>query len=200
MGTTTKGLRYPEGTVLRNTLHTQIKNLADDMNAALVSRDARFDGLDTKTSATNADLAIRGLPISRYGGSIAAATSMPNDSANRIIYRNASLGTVPAAARTAQVSMSTTANCVANAQCWWAPQFTSDGAVTWKTMFPSVSFVNFHNNGTAALNMGFAVSSVFNVVADRGKTYGLSVDGYNDAGSSGWVACGYMQWSILFMS
>jgi hypothetical protein len=36
MGTTPRrGLRYPESTVLANTLHTQIKNLADDVDAAL---------------------------------------------------------------------------------------------------------------------------------------------------------------------
>lgn len=36
MGTTTnRALRYPEGTVLSNTLHTQIKNLADDVDAQL---------------------------------------------------------------------------------------------------------------------------------------------------------------------
>lgn len=36
MGTTAnRGLRYPESTVLANTLHTQIKNLADDVDAQL---------------------------------------------------------------------------------------------------------------------------------------------------------------------
>lgn len=35
MGTTSQGLRYPESTVLANTLHTQIKNLADDVDAKI---------------------------------------------------------------------------------------------------------------------------------------------------------------------
>lgn len=60
MGTTTnRALRYPEGTVLANTLHTHIKNLADDVDAQL------FD--------TGWNAAILGNGWVNYGGTFAPA-------------------------------------------------------------------------------------------------------------------------------
>ena len=202
MGTTSKGLRYPEGTVLGNTLHTRIKELADDTNAQLVSRDARFDGLDTKTYATNADLALRGMPISRYGGSKVANTNLPNDSEVRTIWDVYNIVTIPSNARTVMVSMSAPAHCGTNAQVWWKPMFSGiNGAGgDWQTMFPSVDYASCHNQTNTSLNMGFSVSSVFNVVSYRGQLAGLAVNGYNDTSSGAWVHAGYLQWSVLFMS
>ena len=75
MGVTSKGLRYPEATVLANTLHTRIKELADDVNAGLVTRDGRLDALDTKTNTTDSTLAQRGVLISRSGNWKAADTN-----------------------------------------------------------------------------------------------------------------------------
>lgn len=202
MGTTSKGLRYPEGTVLGNTLHTRIKELADDADAALVSRDTRFDGLDTKTNATNADLALRGMPISRYGGSKATNTNLPNDGVVRTIWNVNGLAYVPSNARTVMVSMAAAAQCVANAQVWWKPMFSGINGVggDWQTMFPSVDYASCHNQANTSLNMGFAVSSVFNVVPYRGELAALAVNAHNDAGSGAWIHCGYLHWSVLFMS
>lgn len=43
MGTTTnRGLRYPEGVALGNTMHTQIKNLADDVDAKFQFPNVRY--------------------------------------------------------------------------------------------------------------------------------------------------------------
>ena len=200
MGTTSKGLRYPEGTVLGNTLHTRIKELADDTNTQLVSRDARFDGLDTKTNATNADLALRGMPISRHGGSLAAATNMPNDSAVRTIWTIPGVATVPGNARTAMVSVAAAAQCVTNAQVWWQPYFSPNSGGVYEPFFPNVSYANVHNTANTSLNMGFAVSSVFNVLDYRGQSCYLTINGHNDTGSGAWIHAGYLQWSILFMS
>lgn len=200
MGTTTKGLRYPEATVLGNTLHTRIKELADDMNTQLVSRDTRFDGLDTKTNATNADLALRGMPIARYGGTKAANSNIPNDSAVRTIWDLYSLATVPSNARTVQVSISCFTHCVVNAQNWFKPMFSGNNGGTWLSLFASVDYANCHNNANASLNMGFAVSSIFDMVPYRGQTAAIAVNAHNDSGSGAWVHAGYMQWSVLFMS
>jgi hypothetical protein len=202
MGTTSKGLRYPEGTVLGNTLHTRIKELADDTNAALVSRDARLDGLDTKTNATNADLALRGMPISRYGGTINPASNIPNDSGVRTIWSLYSFAYVPANCRTVQVSLSANAQCVTNAQVHWKPMFSGiNGAGgDWQMMFPSVDYVNVHNGGNTVLNMGFAVSSIFNMIPYRNQLAGIAVNAHNDTGSGAWIHAGYMQYSVLFMS
>lgn len=200
MGTTTKGLRYPEATVLGNTLHTRIKELADDANSALVSRDSRFDALDTKTNATNADLALRGMPISRHGGTKAPNSNIPNDSVPRTIWDVYSLTTVPSNARTVHVSISCYTHVVANAQNWFKPMFSGNNGGTWESFFQSVDYANCHNNANAALNLGFSVSSVFNMIPYRGQACAIAVNAHNDSGSAAWAHAGYMQWSVLFMS
>jgi hypothetical protein len=200
MGTTSKGLRYPEATVLGNTLHTRIKELADDMNSQLVSRDTRFDGLDTKTNATNADLALRGMPISRYGGTKTPNTNIPNDSVPRTIWDVYSLATVPSNARTVQVSISCFTHCVANAQNWFLPMFSGNNGSTWESLFGNLQYYACHNNANTSLNMGFSVSSIFNMVPYRNQTAAIAVNAHNDSGSGAWVHAGYMQWSVLFMS
>lgn len=202
MGITSKGLRYPESTVLANTLHTRIKELADDANTQLVSRDTRFDGLDTKTNATNADLALRGMPIARYGGSKAPNSNIPNDSAERTIWDVYGLATVPSNARTVQVSISCATQCVTNAQNWFKPMFSGINGVggDWMFLLGGSGLYPHHNNTNTGLNMGFAVSSVFNVMSYRGQLAAIAVNATNDSGSGAWVAAGYMQWSVLFMS
>ena len=201
MGTTTKGLRYPEANVLGNTLHTRVKELADDTNAAFVSRDTRFDNLDTKTNATNADLALRGMPIARLGGTKAPNSNMPNDSAERTIWDVYSLTTVPSNARTVMVSINCNTHCVTNAQNWFKPMFSGINGVggDWVNLFGGTT-VNVHNNGNTSLNMGFSVSSVINMVPYRGQLCAIAVNAFNDTGSGAWVHAGYMQWSVLFMS
>ena len=200
MGTTSKGLRYPEATVLGNTLHTRIKELADDMNTQLVSRDTRFDGLDTKTNATNADLALRGMPIARYGGSKAANSNIPNDSVARTIWDVYSLTTVPSNARTAQVCISCATHCATNAQNWFQPMFSGNNGGAWMYLMGGSGYYPHHTNANVYLNMGFAVSSVFDMVPYRGQTAAIAVNAHNDSGSGAWVHAGYMQWSVLFMS
>lgn len=198
MGTTSKGLRYPEATVLGNTLHTRIKELADDMNTQLVSRDTRFDGLDSKTNTTNATLATRGLPISRHSGYRAADTNLPNNSTAYTTHFATNLVTVPANSRTAVVSMHMPAHCVANAQCHWNP-LVSFGASGWMSMFGS-GYVTVHNQGQPAINMGFAVSSVFDVRSRIGTNFGIAMDAHNDASSGAWIHLGYIKWSLTFQS
>lgn len=72
MGTTSKGLRYPEGTVLANTLHTRIKELADDANTQMTSRDSRMANIETP-------LAVRGVPLTRNASYTATISNVPND-------------------------------------------------------------------------------------------------------------------------
>lgn len=202
MGTTTKGLRYPEANVLGNTLHTRIKELAEDTNTQLVSRDTRLDGLDTKTTATNNSLAAIGLPIARYGGVKAPNSNIPNDSVARTIWDVYSFAYVPGNATTAIVSLSANAVCDTNAQVWWKPMFSpiNGAGGDWQSLFASVDYVNVHNNGNTFINMGYAVSSIHNVSSYRGQLAGLAVNAHNDTGSGAWIHAGYMQWSVLFMS
>lgn len=198
MGTTSKGLRYPEATVLGNTLHTRIKELADDMNTQLVSRDTRFDGLDTKTNATNTLLNARGLPISRHSGFGATGTNLPNDAIARTTHYMMNLVTVPSGARTAVVSMHLPAHCVTNAQCHWNP-LASFGGSGWMSMFGS-GYISVHNQGNTAVNMGFSVASVFDVRSYVGTNFGVAMDAHNDTGSGAWIHVGYLSWSLAFQS
>lgn len=202
MGVTSKGLRFPEATVLGNTLHTRIKELADDANSLLVAQDNRFNALDTKTNNTNSDLALRGLPIARYGGSKAANTNLPNDDIARTIWDVYGLAYVPSNARTVQVSINCNTQCATNAQSWYKPMFSpiNGAGGDWHSFFSNVDYANHHNNTNLYLNMGFAVSSIFNVTNYRGQLAGIAVNAYNDTGSGAWLHCGYMQWSVLFMS
>jgi len=54
MGTTTNmALRYPEPTVLANTLHTQIKNLAEDVDAAAARKREVLGGVQLARDVTS---------------------------------------------------------------------------------------------------------------------------------------------------
>jgi hypothetical protein len=198
MGTTTKGLRYPEANVLGNTLHTRIKELADDMNAALVSRDTRFDGLDTKTNTTNTVLAARGLPISRHNGWVATSTNLPNNSSVYTTHLVSNPMIVPTGARVAVVSMQCNSRCETNAQMHWQPCVNFNAG--WIGLWGNTAYASVHNQGQPALNMGFAVTAAFDVRDRVGQYTSLAVNAHNDTGSGAWIHIGYMSWSVTFES
>lgn len=185
MGTTSRGLRYPEGTVLANTLHTQIKNLADDINPILLEHD------------------IRGLPLTRYGGASPRLTQSPNDNVERTIHIVQNIAAIPSNAVTAHVSMSVGAQAAANAQCWWKPMFSGNNGSTWFFLYNVTAgngYVNSHNQSQPAINLGFAVSGVFDVRSYRGGQLALAVNSYNDPGSGAWIDNAYLEWTITVMS
>lgn len=184
MGTTSKGLRYPEGTVLANTLHTHIKNLADDVNPFMAAHD------------------IRGVPISRHGGASGRIQNTPNDNVARTVHQVQNFAVVPAGAVTAHVSMSVAAQCAANAQVWWRPMFSPVNGVggVWWDLYISGGYVNSHNQSQPVLNMGFGVSGIFDVRSYIGGSCGLAVNAYNDPGSGGWIDNGHLEWAVTFMS
>ena len=198
MGTTTKGLRYPEANVLGNTLHTRVRELAEDMNTQLSSRDTRFDGLDTKTNNTNTVLNARGLPIARYSGYGATGTNLPNSGVAYTTHYMANLAIVPAGSRVAVVSMHMPAHNVANAQSWWNP-LASFGGSGWMSMFAS-GYIAVHNQSNPAMNMGFSVTSAFDVRSYIGTYFGVAMDAHNDPGSGAWTHVGYLNWSVTFES
>lgn len=199
MGTTTKGLRYPEATTLGNTLHTRIKELADDANTQLTSRDTRLDGLDTKTNTTNATVLNRGLILSRHGSSLAAVTNVPNNDAAYTTHSLSPAMTVPAGARTALVSMGLAAHCVTNAQVHWQPGI-STPALGGVGLFASISYIAVHNQANTQMNMGFHASSLIDMRSSVGQNLSLFVNAYNDSGSGAWVHAGYLVWTVSFLA
>lgn len=192
MGTTSKGLRYPEPSVLGNTLHTRIKELAEDANGVLVTDTARIAALENTVN-------IRGLPITRHGSHLPTSTNLPNNDAWQTTHLVQNIVVIPATAVTVHVSMKVSAHCVVNAQAHWDPQISlNNGSVSWLKLAPSN--LTSHNQAQPALNMGFAVSGIFDVQAARGQTIALALNGKNDVGSGAWVHVGYLQWSVTTMS
>lgn len=196
MGVTSKGLRYPEGVVIANTIHTKIKELAEDVDAGLGTRDTRLNGLDSKTDSTNSVISSRGLPISRHGGYVPRSTNLPNNDAAYTTHSVNNFAVVPANARTIVVSMNVNCQANANAQNHWSPLINYTGA--WQWMWGSVEYVAVHNNNNTFLNMGFAITSVFDVRSYIGSYVSLAVNGRNDVGSGAWVDVGYLNWSATF--
>lgn len=198
MGTTSKGFRYPEGVVVGNTIHTKIKELAQDIDSSLTSRDTRLNGLDTKTDNTNNTLNVRGLPVSRHAGYGVAAANLPNNDAVYTVHSMTNLAIVPSGARTAIVSMHMPGHCVANAQAHWDP-LASFGGSGWISMFAS-GYISVHNQAQPAINMGFSVTSAFDVRPHVGGYFGVALNAFNDTGSGAWVHVGYLNWSVTFQS
>lgn len=196
MGVTSKGLRYPEGVVIGNTIHTKIKELAEDVDGALGTRDTRLDGLDSKTNTTNSTLALRGLPISRHGGYTPRITNLANNDANYTTHQVNNFAVVPANARTVVVSMDVNSQCNANAQNHWSPLI--NFGLGWNWMWGSVEYAAVHNNNNTFLNMGFSITSVYDVRSYIGANVSLAVNGRNDIGSGAWVDVGYLKWSATF--
>lgn len=195
MGSTTKGLRYPEPTTEARTLHTRIKELADDMNTVLTAHDTRFTGLESKTTTTNDNLAPRGQTGYRYGQSAGVFTHSPNDGAWRTISQHLDQFYVHPNANYLQISMMQASYCGAgNAACYWDPliKFGSGG---WENIRGAV--VHVHNQGNAALDMGFHVSGIFNAQPYRGMSGSVATNCSVDAPSAGWLTHGNLFWSVV---
>lgn len=181
MGTTSLGLRYPEATGLANQLHTRIKELADDTNAYLVSHD------------------VRGVPISRIGGTIAKLTDVPdNDGIYNIQVAN-NLATIPATAVSALLQMQIAGRCEGNAQCHWYPQYSLNAGGSWNN-FGHMGFYTSHNNNNPAVDMGVSAGITVDVRSSRGQGLGLAMSCRNDSGSVAWVHAAFLHWTITFLS
>ena len=197
MGTTSpKGLRYPEPTAEARTLHTQVKNLADDVNGVLVAHDTRFAGLDTKTNTTNSNLALRGVSAYRYGSSAGIFTHSPNDGVNRTISQHTDQFYVSPSANYIQVSLSQASYCISGggAQIVWEPLVNFDGT-GWQLVSGAVQIS--HNQLNNALDMGFHVVGIFNAQPYRGMLGSVATNCANDATSAGWVVHGNLFWSVV---
>jgi hypothetical protein len=200
MGTTSpKGLRYPEPTVEARTLHTQIKNLADDVNGVLTTHDTRMNGLDTKTNTTNNNLVPRALPEYRYGNVAGVYTHSPNDGIIRTISQHTDQFYVHPSANTLQISVSqvSTANNPGGSAGVW--QVLVNFAGTGWTSVPG-NDLRVHNHEQPMLDMGFHVVGTFNVQAYRGQLGSIATNFTNDATSGGWVSHGPMMWSVVSLT
>lgn len=200
MGTTSpKGLRYPEPTTLARTLHTRIKELADDINTSLIAHDVRFLGLDNKTNTTNNTLLNTGDVIARYGASAGVFTHSPNDGVNRTINQQINMFQVPSNARTAWVSFNCTGNALVSSAATWEPlvSFTTGGA-NWLHVHGNAIIT--HNQGNGVLDMGYHVAGTFNVVNNRGQWGSVANNCANDATSGAWLSQGHLFWSVTFLA
>lgn len=200
MGTTSpKGLRYPEPTTEARTLHTRIKELADDANSVLVTHDARFTALDSKTNATNADLANRAYPQYRYGNSAGVFTFSPNDGVNRTISQHTDQFYVHPSANTIVVSLMQASFCsgVGGAACVWDP-LVNFGGTGWQQV--SGNSHRVHNQENRQLDMGFHVVGTFNAQPYRGMLGSVATNCVNDATSAGWLYHGFLFWSVVSLT
>lgn len=192
MGTTSpKGFRYPEPTTEARTLHTTIKDLADDVTDVFIEHDDRLDVMDTSLGG-------KGVPIGRVGYRAGTLTNSPNDWIERTIHQATYVILIPNNAVTAHVSMSASATCAGNAAVYWKPLVSINNTGSW-TQLSSPDLLS-HNQGQPALDIGFEVSGVVNVVAGRGNYIALAVNSYVDSGSAGWVYSGYLQYTVTLLS
>jgi hypothetical protein len=196
--TSPKSLRYPEATTEARTLHTRIKELADDATTVLTAHDARFSGLDTKTNATNSDLSLRGMPQWRYGQSAGVLTHSPNDYGNRTISIHENQFYVHPNANYLMVSMQQASYCGAgNAAGVWEVliKFGSGG---WLPVTSANHVV--HNQGQAMLDLGFHVTGVFDARPYRNMAGSVATNFANDQPSAGWITHGYLFWSVVSLT
>lgn len=197
MGSTSpKGLRYPEATTEARTLHTRIKELADDINGVLVAHDTRFNALDLKTNSTNGDLNVRGLPQWRYGNSAGVLTHSPNDYVNRTISIHENQFYVHPSANYIQVSMFQSTYCGGNggAAGFWEV-LVNFGGTGWQAV--NGTNLRVHNNQNPGLDCGFHVVGMFNAQPYRNMTGSVATNFANDATSAGWFTHGYLFWSVV---
>lgn len=197
MGATNpKGLRYPEPTTEARTLHTQIKNLADDANGVLVSHDSRFTALDTKTNVTDSELVNRNTVLGRYGHCAGVFTHLPNDGVLRTVSQHTDQFFVPATATRAIVSMSNTAYSNTNAAGAWYPLVSfTPGGTNWIGM---AEFL-VHNQVQPALDLGFRTTMEFNVESYDNVWGSVALNGYCDAPSGDWIIVGPLRWSVTLL-
>lgn len=192
--TSPKGLRYPEPTTEARTLHTRIKELADDTNTVLIAHDARFTGLDTKTNTTNSSLALRGMPQWQYGKSAGVYTHSPNDYVNRTISQHTDQFYVHPSANYIQVSMKQSSYCGAgNAAGSWEA-LVNFGGTGWQAV--TGTGINVHNQGNAVLDLGFHVVGIFNAQPYRNMAGSVATNFALDAPSAGWATHGDLFWNV----
>lgn len=197
MGTTSpKNLRYPEPTTEARTLHTQIKNLADDGTTVLTAHDARFAGLDSKTNTTDSILSLRGNPVWKYSNCAGVFTHSPNDGVNRTISQHTDQFYVNPAANYIMVSlMQASFGAGAGGTAgYWEP-LVNFGGTGWQ--FVGASPVRAHNNEQTALDLGFFAASIFDARSYRNMAGSVASNFVNDPTSAGWVTHGYLRWSVV---
>ena len=196
MGTTARGLRYPEPTTEARTLHTRIKELADDMNGVFTEHDTRLTGLESKTNAPNTALLTRGSTQYRYGRSAGVITHSPNDGVNRTISLHENQFFVHPDANYVQVSISQASHAsgAGGSAGFWEPlvQF---GTTGWQLVNGNRCYN--HNNQNNALDMGFHVVGMFNAQSYRGMSGSIATNYVNDATSAGWTINGFCLWSVV---
>lgn len=136
MGTTPNlGLRYPESTVLANTLHTQIKNLADDVDAKLPYLKFLGSTWWTGVGAEN-------------GG------SFQNNGTDSYAYVPPTRNSIPAGTKVINVTCDIPARAGANAACYWYL------CGQWETgeTFIIQPGIRKHNGGDQFMAMGFVTT------------------------------------------
>lgn len=185
-----KGYRYPEPTDEARLIHTRIKDLADDLNVTLVDHDGRL-------TTAESGIASRGQVAGRYGSYKSYTSHSPNDGVNRTTHIDVNAFYIPTNSLVAHVSLSVAGQAVANAACTWDPlvSFTT-GGVAYQGLGATVS----HNQGQAALDVGFFSSSFFDVRSYRGNWGSLAVNCANDATSSAWIHQGYLHWAVTLIA
>lgn len=127
MGTTTRSLRYPEATVLANTLHTQIKNLADDVT--------------TQLNAVKVEIVGRELVQQLHGGGTFS------NSGSDFPFGLYTL-TIPSGTEIIDLFASGNASAAANGACYWYLQCRPASGLWF-----NVDSSRCHNNAVPATNL-----------------------------------------------
>jgi hypothetical protein len=128
MGATARGLRYPEATVLANTLHTQIKNLADDVQE-------EFDGLVIPAPTPQLTILSQGMDISSHLTAVAS-----NTASDVTVWQVSGIG-IPAGARIVKGGMEYRTRAGANAALYAKLLF--NFGLGWIQL----GLTRFHNSG-----------------------------------------------------
>lgn len=198
MGTTSpKGLRYPEATTEARTLHTRIKELADDVNTVFTTQDTRLTGLESKTTTTQNNLNANGLVVGRYGHCAGVFTHSPNDGVIRTISQHIDYFYIPYTATRVMISMMSTAFAAVNAAGAWYPLVSlNTGGVNWQGMGEYAT----HNQTQPAIDLGFSAVAEFDVRSYRGNYGSVAVNAYCAPQSGGWITNGYLRWSATLIS
>jgi hypothetical protein len=168
-----------------------------------VSRQTSLAAYDKITTVNIISLENRGVPLVQTptGGTVGASSHLPNDAIARTTHLALSVATVPATAVTCMISMSLNAHCDFNAQTHWDPQISfNNGSTSWTSLMgPTGVYRAVHNNGHPGTNLGFHVSTMFDVRSFRGALVALAVNGHNDVGSGSWTYVSYLLYSIQFL-
>jgi hypothetical protein len=137
------------------------------------------------------------VPLSRVSGAISPQINPnPADGVLRTTHIANGVGTVPAGATTAVVSMSLTAGSSINAAAVWTPLFsTNNGASSWENLLTNAVS---HNNTSPNVGTGFSVVVEFDVRSVAvGQAVAVAVNGYGGSGGGG-IYHGNLLYSITF--